>query len=171
MTTAYLHCSSNNLLQYLYLTWICVPNCKLMPSFTWTCSIRPIIFLKNKTKKYNSGPRYYDKHVFDVPIVCFFFSSKANSLDFATLTFTHFVNFSKTNVKLFENVFQQLFSQLEVLEYKELTLSANLAKADLDRYRWNYSDKPQRPELNAPLPDNLLTPMAIKTYLLTVKPR
>ncbi|XP_026806272.1 lysosomal alpha-mannosidase-like [Rhopalosiphum maidis] len=66
---------------------------------------------------------------------------------------------------------QQLFSQLEVLEYKELTLSANLAKADLDRYRWNYSDKPQRPELNAPLPDNLLTPMAIKTYLLTVKPR
>lgn len=104
-------------------------------------------------------------------ILFVFFSLKANSLDFATLTFTHFVNFSKTNVKLFENVFQQLFSQLEVLEYKELTLSANLAKADLDRYRWNYSDKPQRPELNAPLPDNLLTPMAIKTYLLTVKPR
>lgn len=70
-------------------------------------------------------------------------------------------------------MFQQLFSQLEVLEYKELTLSANLTKADLDRYRWNYSDIPQsrRPELNAPLPDNLLTPMAIKTYLLTVKPR
>lgn len=79
------------------------------------------------------------------------------------------IDISKTIVKFtVENVFQQLFSQLEVLEYKELTLSANLAKADLDRYRWNYSDKPQ---LNAPLPDNLITPMAIKTYLLTVKPR
>jgi len=62
---------------------------------------------------------------------------------------------------------------LDVLEYKELTLSANLAKEDLDRYRWNYGDKPQsrRPELDAPLPDVFLRPMAIKTYLLTVKLR
>jgi len=55
--------------------------------------------------------------------------------------------------------------------YKELTLSANLAKEDLDRYRWNYDNKPvsQIQELETSSLDISLNPMAIKTYLLTVR--
>lgn len=82
--------------------------------------------------------------------------------------------FPKNNRAILNVVFQSLFSHLDVIEYKELTLSANLAKEDLDRYRWNYGDKPQPQgsELaDATLPDVVLRPMAIKTYLLTVKSR
>lgn len=70
-------------------------------------------------------------------------------------------------------MFQTLFLHLEVLAYQELTLSANLAKKDLDRYRWNYSDKPQSqgPELDEQLPEALFKNMAIRTFLLTVKRR
>lgn len=70
-------------------------------------------------------------------------------------------------------MFQNLFSRLDVLDYKELTLSANLAKKDLNRYRWNHGNKPQSGEQESETKqtDILLRPMAIKTYLLTVKSR
>lgn len=68
-----------------------------------------------------------------------------------------------------KNLFQGLFSHLDVLNYTELTLSANLEKKNLNRYWWNYGDKPQ--SRGEPLPDVFLRPMSIKTYLLYVKSR
>lgn len=72
-------------------------------------------------------------------------------------------------------LFQWLFPNWNITEYKELTLGANLAKQDLDRYRWNHQGvKPQaqEPDLNDTASEIIwFRPMAIKTYLLTVKSR
>lgn len=88
------------------------------------------------------------------------------------LLYISFKNVHKTNLKRF--LFQWLFPNWNITEYKELTLGANLVKQDLDRYRWNHPGvKPQAQgsDVDDTPSEIWFNPMVIKTYLLTVKSR